>query len=85
MPQLAASAGRDLKLLTGRLIKKYYYIQVILPTFHTIQGDFKQFPKGQAWLGKEEKKNNIHTSFIIKAKDSFPFETDGQAKAFGIL
>lgn len=52
-------------------------------TFHTMQGDFKQSPKGQT--GLEKKKNNIHKRFIIKAKDSFPFETDGQAKAFWII
>lgn len=34
---------------------------------------------------RKEKKNNIHKRFIIKAQDSFPLETDGQAKAFGII
>lgn len=34
---------------------------------------------------RKEKKNNIHKRFIIKAQDSFPLETDGQAKALGII
>lgn len=55
---------------------------VIPPTFQTTQGELNQSPKGQIGI---EKKNNIYKRFIIKAQDSFPLETDGQAKAFGLI
>lgn len=55
---------------------------MIPPTFQTTQAELNQSPKGQIGI---EKKNNIHKRFIIKAQDSFPLETDGQAKALGII
>lgn len=47
-------------------------------------GRFPAISKRADWVSKE-RKNNIPKRFIIKAKDSFPFETDGQAKAFWII